>query len=109
MRMAWREKLARAGGLFEGEGCITLYSTPNARLALSMTDEDSVRRFAAAVGVGHVTAWHPPPHKNSGRQPQFKWYTGKFEHVQYVLAALWPFLGQRRRARAVAVLRAARR
>jgi len=109
-----REEIAFAGGLFDGEGCITVYSklgklSCNPRLTLAMTDEDSVRRFANIVGVGHVRYSHPPSHKSTGRQPQWHWTAGSFEHVQHVLAVIWPWLCQRRKSCAVAVLRAAQK
>ncbi len=95
----FRERMAWAGGLFEGEGCFTQswshgFIRPTA--ILTMTDEDTVRRFAEYVGFGTVT------HK-AGRgtyKPQWRWQTTRLEQFQALMAMLWPFLGQRRQARA---------
>ena len=101
-------ELAWASGLFEGEGCISLTKdkrTPRVypRLILSMTDEDVVRRFHAAVGLGNVVPWEDAAH----RSPFWRWQSARFEYVQAVLAMLWSGLGDRRRARAREVLGAA--
>lgn len=102
-------ELAWAAGLFEGEGCITTRDNGKsgkryARLTLNMTDEDSVRRFFRAVGVGNVTLYNPPAIQKSGRKMQWGWRTGRHEHVQHVLAVLWFGLGTRRRERAAEML-----
>jgi hypothetical protein len=103
-----RQELAWAAGLFEGEGCITVSHNGSGTknqpvLRLNMIDEDTVRRFQRAVGCGPVKAY---VFKSQGtRKPQFWWYVTSFEKVQAVLAMLWFGLGQRRRVRAVEVLR----
>jgi hypothetical protein len=104
--MRSREELAWAGGLFEGEGCFYLQvnktGQPRSKAVLSMTDEDVVRRFASAVGLGKVLG----PYRH--RQPQYKahwdWCVTGLEDVQAIAAMLWQGLGVRRRARAVQVL-----
>jgi hypothetical protein len=100
-------ELAWAAGPFEGEGCIThkghkgnpsRYPT----LHLVSTDEDTVRRFHAAVdGLGAVSKpyWAPMSTK-----PVWRWQVCKFEHAQAIVAFLWFGLGERRRARAIEVL-----
>lgn len=92
------EQLAWAAGLFEGEGCIEL--SPK-RLTLEMTDQDTVERFAAIVGVGRITPRPPsqPHHKSSWR-----WQTAAWEQVFHVLDAFYPWLCARRRERALIVL-----
>lgn len=100
-----REELAWAAGLFEGEGCITQtrrstgYAAP--RLQMSMADIDVVRRFALTVGVGSLH-WITP--RRLHHSEQLLWSVTRFEHVQAVLAMFWPWLGDRRRARARQVL-----
>ena len=98
-----REEVIWAGGLFEGEGCITVWQrakyTPQPSAGLTMTDEDAVRRFADAVGFGSVRA-----DKDRGHKPTWTWKATGFPSVQALVALLWPWLGQRRRARAKEVL-----
>lgn len=96
-------ELAWAAGLFEGEGCIGSTKSDNyPRLTLSTTDEDTIRRFHAAVGgFGNVGApfWAPLSTK-----PVWRWTACKFEHVQAIVVFLWYGLGDRRRAKAIEVL-----
>lgn len=96
-------ELAWAAGLFEGEGCFGSNPLGYPRAAINMTDEDSLRRFCAAVGVGNVTG----PHPKGDYKPQWTWQTQGLENVQVVAARLWYGLGQRRRSRAKEVLAAA--
>jgi hypothetical protein len=101
-----REDIAWAAGLFEGEGCFSLQSRGNPRATLSMTDFDVVRRFAEVVGFGTVFDKVPPrlPH----HKPQLAWRVTSFERTQALIAMFWPWLGERRRARAVEILATAR-
>jgi hypothetical protein len=46
-------EIAWAAGLFDGEGTATICGGQR-RLAVKMADEESVRRFHAAIGVGKV-------------------------------------------------------
>ena len=105
LRGVSREQLAWASGLFEGEGSFTVqnrgkYVSIVAELA--MTDEDRVRQFHSIIGVGNVTK-HTNPIKDYYK-PVFTWKTGSFEGVQSVIAALWFWLGPRRKARAKEIL-----
>jgi hypothetical protein len=98
-------ELAWAAGLFEGEGSIWLSKNEKTRMSLTMTDEDSVRRFAAAVRVGNISGPRLP---KGGRKEVWQWNAGKFEHVQAVVAFLWYGLGVRRRAKCIEVLKSVR-
>lgn len=93
-----RENIAWAAGLFEGEGCIR--TTPEtAQLSLAMSDEDVVRRFLAVIGIGAV--YGPTVDKRKPTyKPMWKWCVGGSAKVQAVLAALWAFLGERRKKKA---------
>lgn len=95
--------IAWASGLFDGEGWITAHAKDGRRylrLGLGMTDEDSVRRFHEAVGVGAVRF----DRRKLPASPLWAWGTSSFEDGQAVIAMLWPGLNARRRARAVEVL-----
>lgn len=99
-----REALAWASGLFEGEGCISGYVTKDGgrgiQLSLRMTDEDTVARFREVFGFGRI--YQTPAH--GSRQKTYNWHVGTFQRTQAVIAMLWPWLCQRRRARAKQVL-----
>lgn len=101
-----REAWAWAAGLFDGEGCIVLDRSHAYRrqvgLTLAMTDRDLVERFRDVVGGGTITI--RPPDSGPRKQTLVVWRTGSFELSQYLIAALWPWLGERRRARAREVL-----
>lgn len=96
--MAW------VAGLFEGEGCFGSYLSNKSRsfvARIGMTDQDVVRRFAAIMGHGWV-AIKPPRHDH--HQVQYVWTASGFEGFQATVAALWPWLGERRRRRAKEIL-----
>jgi hypothetical protein len=99
--MERREAIAWAAGLFEGEGCITSHRDSRGShylylmLALTMTDEDTVTRFAAICGL-------PAPRmkvRGSGRKDIWFTETGKYAEVIRIMTMLEPYLGLRRRAR----------
>jgi hypothetical protein len=96
---------AWAAGLFEGEGCFSMQrrygrgagSTRHVILSatLSTTDEDVIRRFAAAVGMGNVSG---PREPNRGQKLVWYWsVTG--QKIERLYALLEPGLGERRRTR----------
>jgi hypothetical protein len=111
MRRRSTRELDWAAGLFEGEGSFSLRNQSSKRVnrrtrqalaRLNMTDEDSVRRFHRAVGVGNVLG--PIRPKNPTHAPYWYWATGSFEGTQAVIGMLWHGLGRRRRERATEVL-----
>lgn len=95
----FRENLAWAAGLFEGEGCFSTRMTGKKDRGicarLKMSDEDVVRRFYTVVGLGNMNGPYFAPKK----KPVWIWQTGSFEVVQAIMAMLWPWLHSRRRAR----------
>jgi hypothetical protein len=97
MEEAW------AAGLFEGEGCISNVNVTGVNLLLGMTDEDVVRRFHAAVGVGVVGG----PYRNR-EEPKYKstfrWVTYNKKDTKKVLELFLPFFGERRKQRALEAL-----
>jgi hypothetical protein len=108
--------IAWAAGLFEGEGCLNVYRrarrgktsgmTGSVQINLGTTDLDVVERFAQIVGVGAICRDIKPVRPEW--KPMHKWSAYGFEKVQYVVAMFWPWLGERRRAKAREVLLAAR-
>lgn len=111
--MKTSKDLAWAAGVFEGEGSISGLGKNRLRprLAMNMTDEDVMRRFHEIVGVGYINGPFVPRGlrvDGSPRKQQWRWTADKFEWVQAVLTAFWPWLGDRRRARTVEMLRTAK-
>jgi hypothetical protein len=62
-------------------------------MTLAMSDEDSVKRFAKAVGCGKVHM----PRRLPNRKQIWKWAVYNFEHTQATIALLWFGLGHRRK------------
>jgi len=96
-----REQLAWAAGFFEGEGSTSLNRNKHLDgrgyigLSVSQKDREVLDRFHAAIGgLGNVTESPARP------ASPFTWCTSRFEHCQAVLAMLWPFMGQVKRAQA---------
>lgn len=98
----YQDELLWAAGLFEGEGCLTL-CRGHAYLKLCSTDEDVVRRFHAAIGLGTVRREDYFQRKH-GYKVQWRWQLGAKAHVNVVIHELLPHLGRRRRDRAAQLL-----
>lgn len=102
-----RENLAWLAGLFDGEGCIrTPPSKPGRRcrppnLKVQMTDVDLVRRAASIAGCGTLSSSQPRPHQ---RLRIYSWDVTKQLDVYALLIALWPWFGERRRAKTTSAL-----
>jgi hypothetical protein len=94
--------IAWAAGLFEGEGTLFLTGqTGSPCAALSMTDEDVVRRFAGVVGSGRVSKVIDPRPRH---KPLWTWRLGTKEDIGALIELFHPYLGERRRAKADEVL-----
>ncbi len=110
--MIWtRENIAWLAGLFEGEGSLSCRRVQTEKrghgrapwaLDVSMCNEDVLRRAHVISGVGNL---HGPYDNGEGHKPYWKWTTTKRAHVFALLVALWPWLGERRRAKACEALR----
>lgn len=94
--MAW------AAGIYEGEG--TAY-TPRTQkspvLCVQMDDEDVVRAFAEAVGIGGVNG--PYVRKRNGKL-FWQWRAHGKVNLQKLAHEFWPYLGERRKAQLARVL-----
>ena len=64
-----------------------------------MSDEDVVRKFHQILGLGNVYGPRVDQRKPTYK-PLWTWCVGGSGKVQAVLAAMWPFLGSRRKAKA---------
>lgn len=101
-----REDIIWGAGLFEGEGCISMYkeggSYPLPRLTLTTTDYDTmVRFFFSVMGIGAV---YGPRWGKKSTKPSWTWTVNGIETCQAILVMFWPWLGARRRGRALDVL-----
>lgn len=101
-------QVAWAAGIFEGEGCIRDY-TPTGRvfmcpgLSIRMSDRDVLERFAAIVGVGTVRPSGQHRKRAEHHRDQWEWLVSGIDAV-VVMEAFLPHLGERRGARARALL-----
>lgn len=94
-----RADIAWAAGLFEGEGHFGIHSGHGQRSAtLQMTDEDTVRKFHEVVGFGRVRG--PMLPYQTARKTTWRWEATSYQHVQAFIAMAWPWLRNRRKARA---------
>ena len=90
--------LAWAGGLFEGEGCISKANKHSVRLdvGIHQRDLDVLRRFKRILGTGKIYG----PYKNK----MVFWIAFGREVSTAVLLDLWPFLGRRRKKKVLEFL-----
>lgn len=97
--------VAWAAGLFEGEGCWNAYVRDSGKIQMQarvgMTDRDVVERFAEIVGCGSVNVGKPG---TGSIKPVYTWCVYEAEKVREVIALFLPFMGERRRAKALSVL-----
>ena len=86
MERAW------AAGLFEGEGSISSSAAQRPRLQLKMTNEESVRRFASAMGVGKVYGPYGPYPSDLSKVAVWMWVAASQDDVLAAADLLRPFL-----------------
>jgi hypothetical protein len=98
-----QENLAWAAGLFEGEGCLTTHGK-NMTALINSTDKDVIERFHSVIGFGSINGPYQSKVKASYK-PYWRWRCGSFEHVQATIGLLWKHLGERRKQRAMDLLR----
>lgn len=103
--MATDAEIAWAAGLFEGEGCFHITKTPYGGkvpvLSIQMTDRDVLEKFQRIVDSGRVSGPNVRPHP---RKPIYKIDVAERASVKRVTAAFLPWLGERRKARALEIL-----
>ena len=95
---------AWAAGLFEGEGCIQFKvgadGSAYPHLTVKMTDSDAVARFAEITGGRLLGPYQPGPSGTTIRKPAFVCIVrGQLAYA--ALTAFWPWLCERRRAKAL--------
>jgi hypothetical protein len=98
------EDIAWVAGVFEGEGTIRIRKgNYGAQVSIRMDDEDVIRRIHRIMGFGNFYE-NPERRKNDAVVTQYIWQAASAEHVCAFLAAVWRFLGDRRKARAAEAL-----
>ncbi len=102
------EDIAWFAGLFEGEGCLGYYPdkrkgyTGTLRLYIESTDKDIIDRIEKMWG-GKV--WESNyPSKPAHYKPSWRWGLSRRKEVRAIIAAIYPYLGERRRAKCDEVL-----
>lgn len=73
-----------------------------------MSDEDVVDRFAAVFPFGHRSSQPGRVSEITGitGKVMWTWQANNAEHVQAFLAMVWPWLGERRKAKAAQTISA---
>lgn len=103
------EEIAWAAGLFEGEGSVSLKhdkrGNPAPVLSLGMTDQDTVEKFAAIIGVNQPHRFTPGP---SHYKDMYRWQTQSIAVFRQVMEQFWPYLSYRRRQKFLEVYTATR-
>ncbi len=99
-----REDVIWLAGLFEGEGCITVTDQKTSERArrrwevnITGCDRDVIERVQSIVGFGFI---RKRKRTEPGWRDYYIWQTTRREHVYVFLAAIYPFLMSRRKARA---------
>ena len=102
------DEAAWAAGIFEGEGSISqsAYRRNTWYLRINMTDEDVVRRFHEVVGCGSVTGPKPNGKRLDGEDKKlvWTWGAGAQGDVTHILSLFLPYMGKRRKLRALEAL-----
>jgi hypothetical protein len=104
----WR---AWAAGLFDGEGCSSLlrhrthagYMTGELSVTQSslVGSPEVLRRFGVVIGAGYISG---PYRQRNATMDVYRWKAAAFVDVERVIADLWPWLGDVKRAQAQRVL-----
>jgi hypothetical protein len=103
--MSRETDIAWAAGLFEGEGYITTnYKGRSPSFGIGMTDEDVVLRFTDIVGIDHKRIRSRPPGIDKRTKVLYELRVNRREDVDRVIDMFLPYLGNRRRERAIRAL-----
>lgn len=101
-----RRNWSYAAGLFEGEGWVGSSRDIHPRVAIKMTDEDVIRNLHENLGIGHVNGPYYYPKGSRSKKPYWTWTVDNTKEAYAFLIAIYPQLGQRRRAKAKSVIQA---
>jgi hypothetical protein len=100
--MAPEKELAWAAGFFDGEGSTSMIVVKPERgktegykhpiMRISQVGRETLERFEAAVGVGHITGPY-----DTKAQPQYVWQAGSVDPSWMAAQVLWPYLSRPKR------------
>jgi len=92
--MIWSDlDIGYIAGLLEGEGCFSLRLQGSPRVVIGMTDEDTILKIPALLGIGYVSG---PYCKGQGRKDVWEWHVGGYKAVARLLLAVYPLMSKRR-------------
>jgi hypothetical protein len=91
---------AWVAGLLEGEGSF-IATAKSLAIQAAMTDRDVIDRLAAVTGVGVMHLRRP---QRAHHKPSWLWQVKRRAHIHHIAEAVLPWLGERRRAAALALL-----
>lgn len=89
------DDLAWSAALVDGEGSIVFRGVNQVILQLSMSDEDAVDKIQSIFGTGSRWTEHRP-----GKKPIYGWRVHSASSVRFILKAIMPWLGKRRKLKA---------
>ncbi len=103
---SWREELAWAAGVFDGEGCFSsarekAVARPRTHLAIVQTERTMLDRVKRAFGFGHV--YGPYSRGLNNHKDVYQFVVRDFGQAQAALAMMWNWLGEPKRVQALAV------
>jgi len=90
--------VAWLAGILEGEGSWVRKGKDRVSVQVAMTDRDIVYRLRKITGVGNIFG----PYKREAHHKElWVWSVGAINHARDVTDKVLPYLGQRRKAKAV--------
>lgn len=95
-------EIAYLAGIFEGEGSVSVgtvyrgkqHDTLQLIVRVGMSDADVIIRLQQITGVGTISSYQP---NRAGSKMCYRWSVTNRDECDTVLAAIWPYLGVRRR------------
>jgi hypothetical protein len=100
-------EIAWAAGLWEGEGCFSMSRTSTGRIQaqaiISSVDKDVIEKFHKIVEFGTIKI-RQPAEGRSEKQVSYVWSVSSISKFSELALMFWPYLGQRRRARAIEII-----
>lgn len=100
-------QLAWFAGLFEGEGTFETSKASTVRMTIGMTDEDVIERVQALFPgrpIGVRPDMKPVQSNYNKPRPVYVWRVSEGREVRRIIELILPWLGKRRRKRALEVL-----